>query len=369
MKCQFCGSDISDDLNVCPNCHNNIKEDTKICPSCNTENISSAAFCKNCGHNFNEGQDKKEPEEPQLTDEVVSLGFEEGNEETPEVDKNEDVEEFPFENPFESQTPVMQPETPGGGGELTKHSNKILIIMAAVLIVALAGYFAYTYLFQKQSEDIYYSEVADEQEDQAVEDYVSDTSELKTLTNDDTSNNTSNTSSNNSISPSDNTTSEKETKNSGITPGIHNYKYLPGNISYDEAVRRAAAEGGYLVHIDSQEEFNKIASDLKNLHDSGSDVIEYYIGGRRNSGSYDYYWVDETGTTYGNPINSSLGSWFWYDDEPSFEDPNNPELVEDVLALIYIKRFDQWFGNDTLTNIVGALPEFSGKVGYIVEYE
>ena len=74
----------------------------------------------------------------------------------------------------------------------------------------------------------------------------------------------------------------------------------------------------------------------------------------------------ETTNPYGQILNSNMGSWFWLKNEPSFMDGS---IEEAYLNILYYKTESKWVGNDGPENIVVCLPEFSGKTGFIVEYD
>lgn len=50
IKCDECGSKISDQANCCPNCGCPVKSIT-YCPNCGAK-VTSGNFCTNCGKNF-----------------------------------------------------------------------------------------------------------------------------------------------------------------------------------------------------------------------------------------------------------------------------------------------------------------------------
>ena len=61
---------------------------------------------------------------------------------------------------------------------------------------------------------------------------------------------------------------------------------------YFRAVYRAClAIGGHLVVFETQEEFDYVTQDLS---DKNQQNYIFFLGGRRNLDSHQYYWVDET---------------------------------------------------------------------------
>lgn len=145
--------------------------------------------------------------------------------------------------------------------------------------------------------------------------------------------------------------------------GIHSYSYIIEDCSWNEAFQRAKAAGGYLAHINSQEEFSFIVGELEN---QGYHKMQFYIGGRREPGEVDYYWVDQNNQTYGDSLNDTMGDWFWMEAEPSFEDEG---VEERYMNMFYYYGENKWVGNDTMENVTSHVPEFEGHVGYIIEFD
>ncbi len=145
--------------------------------------------------------------------------------------------------------------------------------------------------------------------------------------------------------------------------GIHEYSYVLADCGWEEASELARNAGGYLAHIDSPEEFSYLTEELE---DRGYHKMQFYIGGKRNPGEYDYYWVDYRGETYGEPLNTSLQDWLWMEGEPSFEDEG---IEETYMNIFYYRGEGRWVANDAPENVIVHVPEFQGRVGYIIEYE
>lgn len=145
--------------------------------------------------------------------------------------------------------------------------------------------------------------------------------------------------------------------------GIHSYSYVLADCGWNEAFSRARDAGGYLAHINSEEEFDYITEQLK---DRGYDEMQFFIGSRREAGAQDYYWIDDSGEAYGEPLNDILGGWFWMASEPSY---SNKGIEEEYLNIFYYRGEGRWIGNDTTENPIVQVPEFQGHVGYIVEFD
>ncbi len=146
---------------------------------------------------------------------------------------------------------------------------------------------------------------------------------------------------------------------------IHRYEFFIDDCSWYAAMQKAKESGGYLVRIESPEEYDYILSEIAR---GGYESIQFRIGARRNQGELSYYWVDENNNTIGSPIQVS-GYWCeneWMDGEPSYQDGENEENCVDIF---YYSAEDRWVWNDVPDDIISIAPGYSGRLGYIVEYE
>ena len=153
-------------------------------------------------------------------------------------------------------------------------------------------------------------------------------------------------------------------------PGIHRYEIVTGDVTWDEAFAQSIERGGYLARISSREEYQYI-TDM--LNSGGYTKYQFYLGGRRDDGGTEYYWVNTKDQFLGDCLNDSdswLGS-YWYENEPSFRDTGSGaggEIAENVISLFYVSG--TWYMNDSSNDMAGFYPDLmSGKVAYIIEYE
>lgn len=151
-----------------------------------------------------------------------------------------------------------------------------------------------------------------------------------------------------------------------ITAGIHTYRFVQEDVTYNLAAARARSMGGYLARIDSQEEYDTIREQLREKHAWGSDVLEYYIGGRRCAAQNKYYLTDQNGKVSSDHFIGNDEPWFWGPNEPSCGVPDSNRTA---LSIAYSEDLEDWFGEDTIEDILTPYPEFSGQIGYIVEIE
>ena len=96
----------------------------------------------------------------------------------------------------------------------------------------------------------------------------------------------------------------------------------------------------------------------------------FYIGGRRDMDSRQYYWIDENNNLTGEVLNNaeSWTSECWLPGEPSFRD-EKLDVEEHVMCMFYKKDLGRWVWNDVPNDLVGAVPEYDGKIGIIYEHE
>ncbi len=146
---------------------------------------------------------------------------------------------------------------------------------------------------------------------------------------------------------------------------IHQYEYYIEDCTWEEAFQRALDKGGYLFRINTREEFDLITSDLNNMSLTG---YSFYIGGRRDPGSESYYWVDDNNNTYGDVLNSPVywAASLWLDGEPSFMDG---DIEESRMDIFFSTKKNAWVWNDIPNDVLSIVPEYSSKIGYIVEYD
>ncbi len=156
-----------------------------------------------------------------------------------------------------------------------------------------------------------------------------------------------------------------QTSSGEMQEAAHRYEYYVEDCTWSQAFQKAQEKGGYLAHIDSREEFDSIVSEITQ---NGLTYTRFMLGGRRDIESTSYYWVDESNCTYGSVLNSPEYWTYsaWMSGEPSILDGDIPETC---MCMFYSSDYGSWVLNDVPEDILGVVPDFSGKIGYIVEFD
>jgi len=142
------------------------------------------------------------------------------------------------------------------------------------------------------------------------------------------------------------------------------YEVVVGTYTWPEALQACRSKGGHLATIDSETEFYEITGMLQSRDDWAGKV--FYIGGKRDINSRDYYWVDANGNPYGTSLISAENwtSRYWGPGEPTYEYGGVQEYVCSIF-----KYQGAWILNDEPENMVAQAPDYYGITGYICEYD
>ena len=146
----------------------------------------------------------------------------------------------------------------------------------------------------------------------------------------------------------------------------HRYEIILKDCTWTEAFEEAKTRGGYLVHIDSMEEYDFIRSNL--LNTEASRKLKLWIGGARVAGSNEYHWANADGTLGQEILNSDAYPGVWMSGEPSFRDESIGQ-DEFYLNLFYYSKENRWVWNDVPNDIISVVNSYKGTVGYICEYD
>lgn len=152
--------------------------------------------------------------------------------------------------------------------------------------------------------------------------------------------------------------------NNAEDTAIHTYQIVVTDCTWNEALEQCRQMGGYLVRINSYEEYAVIVNQIQN---EGYEKVHFYLGGRRDAFDSNYYWVDKDNHLLddGTALNSA-DAWCasaWMTGEPSYVDGDIQEMY---MNMFYYKNNLAWVLNDVPDDITGV---YSGLTGYICEFE
>lgn len=148
---------------------------------------------------------------------------------------------------------------------------------------------------------------------------------------------------------------------------IHSYEIIIDDVTWTEAYEDCLNRGGYLVHINSEEEYQTIINQINT--ENYSNKI-FWLGAKRESiNKYEYKWIAQNG----NPEDETLNIdekylKFWMDNEPSFMD-DELQVEEEYVHMLYLKSQNSWVWNDVPNDVIAIANNYSGLIGYICEYE
>lgn len=146
----------------------------------------------------------------------------------------------------------------------------------------------------------------------------------------------------------------------------HRYEFVISDESWGEAYQSCIAKGGYLARFETLEEYEKVTDQLE-AQGLGEHI--FYIGASRSGQDSTYYWVDSNmNFLTDSPINSPSSplNGKWLSGEPSYQDGEYQELF---LTIYHHSDMNDWVLNDVPNDVVGIWSYYSGKMGYICEYE
>lgn len=300
-----------------------------FCEKCGSKLSDDSRFCENCGAMVSVPKVYQQPMEKTIRVSPPRVV------EAPKRSKEEPVKEKKVKEPKEPNNKRVR--------------NIIIGVVVFLLLAALAGVAAFIFLGKddKKTEVNTESEtVLVDPETEKIEDSLQEEADLLK-------------------EPEAEPEPEPEIPYDVTEGGIHRYTFVVDDCSWTEAAQKARERGGYLARINSEEEFQYLLGRISEL-DLGK--IQFRVGGRRNLGSTEYYWVDENDQTYGNMLNAPdyWLSTHWMANEPSFQDG---ETEECYLEFFYSSKYESWLWNDVPDDVVSIVPSYSGYLGFIIEYE
>lgn len=148
---------------------------------------------------------------------------------------------------------------------------------------------------------------------------------------------------------------------------INRYALVVEDITWSDAYQKCIENGGHLVRIGSEEEYQAI---LRQIQDEGKEDIKFWISAARTgSENGEYHWIYEDGSQGNEVLNGSpeYGP-YWMAGEPSFYDETTG-AEENCVQMFYYKGEKRWVWNDVPNDILNIAKFYTGTIGYICEYE
>ncbi len=147
--------------------------------------------------------------------------------------------------------------------------------------------------------------------------------------------------------------------------GIHEYELVIKDITWNEALKECENMGGYMLHINSQEEYDTV---VKLLDEKGYTGI-VYLGGMRQLNSNDYYWVDGAFVpTSDDILNREDMLKYWLKGEPSYRDVSDSYSVDEQYMCMINRKESGWVWNDIPDDVLSLAPNYyKGRLAFICE--
>lgn len=157
------------------------------------------------------------------------------------------------------------------------------------------------------------------------------------------------------------TDSNEWAQKNDVDTQIHRYELLRNDVTWEQAYDDCKSRGGYLVQINSLEEYQHI---IQQINGEAKQDVHFFLGGRRSGSGRDYYWINSQNEFEGDSLNPGKDSWaagHWMENEPSYSSDGE---AEQYMSLVYYQN--AWVFNDVPEDISKY---YSGKIGYICEYD
>ncbi|MBS5546467.1 MAG: zinc-ribbon domain-containing protein [Lachnospiraceae bacterium] len=162
------------------------------------------------------------------------------------------------------------------------------------------------------------------------------------------------------------TTAPPETSEAADETGIHRYELVVEDCTWNQAYNKAKEAGGYLVHINTQEEYDFLLTQVLGSEEAKN--LKIWIGGARAAGSYEYHWANEDGTFGEDTLNMGGYAGYWMVNEPSFRDESIGQ-DEYYMNIFYYSKENRWVWNDVPDDLIGAVSSYQGSIAYIIEFD
>ncbi len=147
----------------------------------------------------------------------------------------------------------------------------------------------------------------------------------------------------------------------------HRYEIVVSDVSWSEAKDACEEEGGHLVRLEDDEEFDKVCALIK---EQGMEDKIFWTDGSRDEFIYMYGWLNDDGT-YTTKGLTTYRNDRWLLGEPSFsgDTASGDYVEEDSVNLFYHKASNAFVYNDAPSDILSAVPDYKGRIAYIIEFD
>lgn len=344
-----------------------------FCTKCGKKLDDGVKFCMYCGSPVQAaGVPRQDDDATELISDVHSSGKADN---TGRQDRNLKYRGHMLENE-ETQQGSDDENASGTGSTLIK---VLLIIMIIAVIGAAAVAACYIVNKNKNNSHAAYTENSSGKKGQAKKAEDKDKSATETAENTETMPTASESESSRAGSTDEEKTAEAAA--SGTVTGtlvgnydseyqdnnsIHNYDFIIADVSWKEAFQDCVSRGGYLVHLNTDDEASYILNEIKQ---KGYENVIFYVGARRDVDGDSYYWVNSEGHFFGEALNDSKHyASYWYSGEPSLGD-SQTGAEEYYIDMLHIKKDDKWYFNDISNTGIYDYLQGKEEIGYICEYD
>lgn len=161
-----------------------------------------------------------------------------------------------------------------------------------------------------------------------------------------------------------------------VTSAKHRYELVEGDMTWEEARRECSLRGGYLAAITSWEELEQMK---ELIAAEGKEDISFWVGANLERGlkgdselSWGFHWIDPNAGSAYDMLALFNALWgFWIGSAPDYEGQTEDgrTVKEYCVMLIYRQEDDRCYIRDMPEDILSAFPSYTGKIGYICEYD
>lgn len=163
-------------------------------------------------------------------------------------------------------------------------------------------------------------------------------------------------------------------KTGAVASAGHHYEIIEADMAWSEAEAACREKGGYLASITSWEELERIQEQI--IQEKKTDT-SFWIGAMcgRERGNYGFRCLEPEMEYDMLSFYNALWRGFWWekrpDDEPSYKGftEAGEEVAEGFVMMCYSNDDGRYYYWDMPDDILAARPSFSGKIGYICEYD